>query len=75
MINIQNIDDNEYFKWCLVKYLYPNDLEPARIRKLTRLFRDEIDFGDIKFPVKIKDIRQIKKNIKSALVFLVMKMK
>ena len=64
MINIQNIDDNEYFKWCLVKYLYPKDLEPARIRKLTRLFRDEIDFGDIKFPVKIKDIRQIKKKHK-----------
>ena len=25
LINIQNINDNECFKWCLVRYLYPPD--------------------------------------------------
>ena len=29
--NIQKIDDNEYFKWCLVRYLRPADRNPARI--------------------------------------------
>ena len=31
MINIQNTDDNECFKLCLVRYLNPAD--PARIIK------------------------------------------
>ena len=30
LINIQNVDDNECFKWCLVRYLYPADRNPAR---------------------------------------------
>ena len=25
LINIQNIDNNECFKWCLVRYLHPVD--------------------------------------------------
>ena len=31
LINIQNIDDNEFLKWCLVRYLYPTDYNPRRI--------------------------------------------
>ena len=55
MINIHNLDNIEWFKWCLVIY-------PARIRKIYELFGDELDFEDIKFPVKIKDIQKIYKN-------------
>ena len=33
LINIQNIDDNESLKWCLVRYLNPADDHPARIKK------------------------------------------
>ena len=33
LINIQNIDDDECFKWCLVKYLNPTDHHSARITK------------------------------------------
>ena len=32
LINIQNIDDNECFKRCLVRYLQPANHDPARIR-------------------------------------------
>ena len=28
LINIQNIDDYKCFKWCLVRYLHPVDLNP-----------------------------------------------
>ena len=38
-------------------------------------FVKKLDFKDIKFPVKIRDIHKIKKRISSALVFLVMKMR
>ena len=54
-MNIQNIDDNECFKWCLVKYLHPADHHPARITKadknvakletLTKLKKKDSVFG------------------------------
>ena len=76
-INIQNFDDNECFKWCLVRYSHPADHNPRKITRSEKLFGDELDFEDIKFPVKIKDIHkfEIKQTILLVLVFLVMKIK
>ena len=65
MTSIQNIDDNECFKWCLVKYLHPADHHAERIIKAEKTFAKELDLNDIKFPVKIKDIHKIEKNIAS----------
>ena len=62
MIN-QNFNDNECFKWCLVRYLDPEDRHSARIRKINKLFGDELDFEDIPFPVKISDVHKIGKTI------------
>ena len=62
LINIKNIDGNEYFKWCLVKYLHPTDHHRARVRKVDKDFKRELDFKDMKFPVKIRDIHKIKKD-------------
>ena len=61
LINMQNID-NECFKWCLVRYLNPADHHPARITKSDKYFTKRIDFNDIKFQVKIRDIRKIEKS-------------
>ena len=73
LINIQNIDDNECFKWSLVGYLNPADRNPARITKADKDFAKRLDFKGIKFPVKIKDIQKSKKRIPSALALLIMK--
>ena len=62
LINIQNVNDNESFKYCFLKYLYVADHHPAKIRKVDRLFADELDFGYIKFTVKFRDICKIEKN-------------
>ena len=59
MINIQNINDNECFKWCLVRYLHTIDHHQVIIRKVGKLYGDKLDFKDIKFPVKIRDIHKI----------------
>ena len=49
---------------------------PARIRKVDRLFGDELDFENIKFQVKFKDIHfKWKKRILLALVTLVTKIR
>ena len=75
MINIQNIDNNECFKWCLVRYLYSADHHPARITKADKDFTRALDFKDIRFPVKIRDIYKIEKTNSIALAFLVMKIR
>ena len=67
LINIQNLDGNKCFKWCLVRYLYPADYDTAKVDKD---FARELDFKDPKFPVKIRDIHKIeKKNCNSNSVF------
>ena len=54
------MDDNECFKWCLVRYLHPTDHHPSRIRKL-KDFARELDSLKISFAVKIRDNHKIKK--------------
>ena len=61
LINIQNIDDNECFKWCLVRYLNPANRYPARITKADKNFASKLDFKDITFPVKVRNIHKIDK--------------
>ena len=75
LIDIQNIDDNKCFEWCLFKYLNPEDQNSRRITKSDKDFRKRLDFKDMKFPVKIRDIHKIEKMIPSALVFLDSKIK
>ena len=40
LINIQNINNNECFNWCLVRYLHPLYHHSARIRKVDELCGD-----------------------------------
>ena len=53
--------NKECFKFCIVRYLHPAEHHPTRIRKIDEILADELDFENIKFPVKIKDIHKIKK--------------
>ena len=62
MINIHNVSFNECFKWCLVRYSHPADRHSARIEKIDKDFAKELDFKDIKFPIKIRDTPKIEKN-------------
>ena len=58
LLNIQNMNDNECLKWCIIKYLHPEDHHPSRIRKIDEILAYELDFEDIKFPVKLRDIQK-----------------
>ena len=40
LINIQSVNDNECFNWCLVRYLYPADHHLARIRNIDEILAD-----------------------------------
>ena len=65
LINNQNIDGNECCKWSIVRYLNPSNHHSGRNAKADKLGVDKVlikkrDFKDIKFPVKIRDIHNIK---------------
>ena len=62
LINTKSTDDSECFKWCLVKYLNPADHNPRRITKTDKDFAKRLDFKDIKFLVKIREIHKLEKN-------------
>ena len=61
LINIQNTDNNECLKWCLIRYLNPADHHPARITKTDEDFAKMLHFKDLNFPVNIRDIHKIEK--------------
>ena len=61
MNNIQNINDDECFKWFLVRYLHGTDLNPKRIRKVGKLYGQKLQLKNIKFPVKFRAIHKIER--------------
>ena len=76
MIDIQNIDDNECFKWSIARYLNPANHHPARITKNDEDFGKKPNFKNIKLPVKIRSINKIEKQKNPlASVLLVKKIK
>ena len=70
LINIENVDDNECFKWCLVKHLNPPDRNLASITKANNRFAKKLDFKGIKFPVNIHIHKIEKKNSIGISVFV-----
>ena len=56
------MNENECFKWCIVRYLHIADHHSTTNRKVDEMLADELYFPNIKFPVKIKDIHKIEKN-------------
>ena len=61
LINIQNIDVNECFKSCLLRFLNPADSNPEEITKTDKNFAEKLDFKDINVPVKVIEIHKIEK--------------
>ena len=61
LTNIQNINDNECFKWCLVRYLNPEDRNQTRTTKADKDSSKKFDFKGVKSAVKVRDIHKTEK--------------
>ena len=59
LINIPDIDDSECFRWCLVRYLNSANHHPEIMEKADKDFVKTLDFKDINFLLKLKDIQKI----------------
>ena len=60
LINLQN-EDNEYFRWCHIRHLNPQDKDPQRIKKTDKQYIEKLDYSSIEFPVTVKQINKIEK--------------
>ena len=60
VINMKN-EDQQCFKWCVMWAPNPVDKGPQRITKLLRKQSKILKWGDLKFPVKLRDIDKLKK--------------
>ena len=52
---MQNEDD-ECFKWCVLRALYPKDNHPERIDKNLKSKQDTLNMEGIRYPVNFRDI-------------------
>ena len=55
LINMQN-EDEECFKWCVLRALNPKDTNPGRIDKDLKSKQDTINMKGICYPVSFRDI-------------------
>lgn len=46
---------NVTFLWCVLRYLHPINLNDTRLTDIKQ-YENELNFKDIDFPVKLKDI-------------------
>ena len=58
MINIQNKNDNENFRWCHLAFLFPVEQNAERFSKYKEHIY-KIKYDKINFPVKLKDSSKI----------------
>ena len=60
IINIKN-DDDECFRWCHIRYLFPQNKNPQRIKECDRRCVKDLDYTGIEFPVSINQYNRIEK--------------
>ena len=60
IIYIENKKDNKCFQWCILRYLHPRERDKERITDLKQ-YENELNFTNIDFPVKLRDIDKFQK--------------
>ena len=59
IINIKNEDD-KCFLWSVLRYLHPKEIHGERLSDLKK-YENDLNFKQIEFPVKVKDITKFEK--------------
>ena len=60
IINIKNEDD-KCFLWSILRYLHPKEIHGERLTDLIK-YENDLNFKEINFPVKVKDITKFENN-------------
>ncbi|PFX14417.1 hypothetical protein AWC38_SpisGene21421 [Stylophora pistillata] len=67
IINMEN-QDNECFKWCITRVLYPVEKNPQRITKILKEQSDRLDWRGINYPVELDKIKKFEKQNENIVV-------
>ena len=60
LINIKNKDD-ECIRWCHIRHLNPQKMNPQRIKRIDKQFIEGLDYTNIEFPVSQRQYNKIEK--------------
>ena len=60
VINMEN-DDNQCFKWAITRSLNPVENHPERITKILKMQAEKLNWDNVEFPMKVKDIHKFEK--------------
>ena len=58
IINVNNENDNECFKWAVTSAVFPIEKNPQRLNKQMRENSEKFDWKGIEFPVSLKQINK-----------------
>ena len=58
LINLK-YKDNEWFKWCHIRFINPTNSHPERINKQDKNIVETLDYRGINFPMKARDYKII----------------
>ena len=61
IINVKNLNDNEYFKWAVTSAIYTAKNHPERLNKNMRINSEKFNWKGIEFPVSLKQIVKFEK--------------
>ena len=73
LINIKNEDD-EYFRWCHIRHLSPQEKNPQRIKKEDKKMINELNYDGIDFPLSQNTTTKSKDRTVLGSMCLVLKM-
>ena len=62
IINVQNENDNECFKWAVTSAVFPKKKNAERLSKQMRKDSEKFDWTGIEFPVSLKQIDKFEKH-------------
>lgn len=58
IVNIQNVDDDQCLKWCLLAHLHPVEKDKHRVSKY-RQYENELNFDGIEWPCSYTQISKV----------------
>lgn len=61
VINVENLNDHECFKWAVTSAVFPKEEDPQRLTQTMRENSKNFDWTGIEFPVQIEKIDKFEK--------------
>ena len=62
IINMKNENDEECFKWCITRKMFPVDVHPERVTETLKKQSESLNWSGISFPTPLNEIDKFERN-------------